>query len=84
MMKPIALAAKAVNNSSRKNDNVLDLFGGSGTTLIACEQTDRVNFSMELDPKYADVIVTRYIKQAGSDESVFLIRDGKRTAYNEL
>jgi DNA modification methylase len=84
MMKPISLAGKAINNSSRKGDNVLDLFGGSGTTLIASEQTERKCYMMELDPKYCDVIVKRYAKQVGSDENVYLIREGKRTKFNEI
>lgn len=59
-MKPVGLVARAVQNSSRKDNIVLDLFGGSGTTLIACEQTDRNCRMMELDPKYVDVIIERY------------------------
>lgn len=59
-MKPIELVAKAVNNSSRRDNNVLDLFGGSGSTLIACEQLGRRCFTMELDPKYCDVIIKRW------------------------
>lgn len=59
-MKPVALVAQAIKNSSNKNDMVLDLFGGSGTTLIAAEQTGRSAFMMELDPKYCDVIVKRW------------------------
>lgn len=58
--KPVELIAKAVNNSSRRGDNVLDLFGGSGTTLIASEQTGRKCYMMELDPKYCDVIIKRW------------------------
>jgi DNA modification methylase len=83
-MKPIALAAKAVGNSSRTGDAVLDLFGGSGTTLLACEQCGRVNYSMELDPKYCDVIVNRFIKFCESDSGVYLLRNGVKTAYNEI
>jgi DNA modification methylase len=83
-MKPIALAAKAVSNSSRTGDAVLDFFGGSGTTLLACEQRGRVNYSMELDPKYCDVIVTRYIKFCESDSGVLLLRNGVKIAYNEI
>ncbi|WP_312614090.1 site-specific DNA-methyltransferase [Oscillibacter sp.] len=83
-MKPVALAGKAVGNSSRPGDTVLDLFGGSGTTLIACEQSDRVNCSLELDPKYCDVIVKRYIEFRKSDEGVFLLRGGEKSAYHEL
>jgi DNA modification methylase len=59
-MKPIAVVARAINNSSRKGDAVLDLFGGSGSTLIACEQLNRRCFMMELDPKYCDVIIKRW------------------------
>ena len=58
--KPIALPARAIKNSSKKGEIVLDLFGGSGSTLIACEQLDRVCYICELDPKYCDVIVKRW------------------------
>lgn len=59
-MKPIRLIANALNNSSKDNDIIMDLFGGSGSTLIACEQTNRRCFMMELDPKYIDVIINRW------------------------
>jgi DNA modification methylase len=59
-MKPIPLVSRAIINSSKKNNLVIDLFGGSGTTLLACEMTDRINYSMELDPKYCDVIIKRW------------------------
>ncbi len=59
-MKPVDLIQYQVENSSKAGDIVLDLFGGSGTTLIACEKTGRTNRSMELDPKYCDVIVRRW------------------------
>lgn len=58
--KPVALPEEAINNSSKGQDIVVDLFGGSGSTLIACEKTGRVNRSMELDPRYVDVIVRRW------------------------
>lgn len=58
--KPTAMVAYAVENSSKRGQIVLDLFGGSGSTLIACEKTGRINRSMELDPKYCDVIVRRW------------------------
>lgn len=61
-MKPIDLIAYLINNSSKKDEIVLDLFGGSGTTIIACEQTNRNAFIMELDPRYCDVIVDRWEK----------------------
>lgn len=58
--KPIALPARAIKNSSKKGEIVLDLFGGSGSTLIACEQLDRTCYMMELDPRYCDVIIKRW------------------------
>lgn len=61
-MKPIELIANAIENSSESNDKILDLFGGSGSTLIACEQLGRKCYMMELDPKYCDVIRKRYWK----------------------
>lgn len=64
-MKPIALCSKAIENSSKKEDIVLDLFGGSGSTLIASEQLDRHCYTMELDPKYVDVIIQRWEKFTG-------------------
>ena len=63
--KPIGFICKALENSSKKNEKVLDLFGGSGSTLIACEQLDRTCYMMELDPKYCDVIVDRWEKATG-------------------
>ena len=63
--KPVELIEKAINNSSKGGDFVLDLFGGSGSTLIACEKTGRINRSMELDPKYCDVIVQRWQEFTG-------------------
>lgn len=72
-MKPIELVARAIQNSSNKNDIVLDLFGGSGSTMIAAEQTERINYSMELDPKYCDVIIKRWEEFTG-EEAVLLNR----------
>ncbi|MBX7166861.1 MAG: hypothetical protein K1X74_11075 [Pirellulales bacterium] len=63
--KPVELAVRAMNYSSRPGENVLDLFGGSGSTLIAAEQTGRKAFLMELDPLYCDVIVERFEKFTG-------------------
>jgi len=63
--KPVELAVRAMQYSSKPGENVLDLFGGSGSTLIACEQTDRKAFLMEIDPLYADVIVQRWEKFSG-------------------
>ena len=64
-MKPIALCSKAIENSSKKEDIVLDLFGGSGSTLISAEQLNRKCFMMELDPKYVDVIIDRWEQYTG-------------------
>lgn len=64
-MKPIKLIARQVKNSSRTKERVLDLFGGSGSTLIACEQLDRKCYMMEYDPRYADVIIDRWESQTG-------------------
>ncbi len=83
-MKPIALAARAIENSSRAGDIILDLFGGSGTTLMAAEQSDRAACLMELDPKYCDCIVKRYIQSRESDEGVYLLRDGEKLMYSEV
>ena len=59
-MKPVKLNARLINNSSRKGENVFDGFGGSGSSLIACEQLGRNCYMMELDPKYCDVIIQRW------------------------
>ena len=66
-MKPVKLLARAINNSSKNNDNVLDVFGGSGSTLIACEQLGRNCYMMELDPKFVDVIIERWEKFTGQN-----------------
>lgn len=65
-MKPIKLFGRLIMNSSRQKDKVLDTFGGSGTTLIACEQLDRKCYMMELDPHYCDVIIARWEKLTGN------------------
>ena len=83
-MKPIDLIKYPIENSSQKGDVVLDLFGGSGSTLIACEETNRVNYSMELDEKYVDVIVRRYIRHKGNADDVYLTRDGKTIPFSEI
>ncbi len=83
-MKPIPLLAYPIKNSTMSNTLVLDPFGGSGSTLIACEQTDRSCFTIELDEKFCDVIVKRYIEQVGSADEVSVLRDGKTYSYAEL
>lgn len=59
-MKPIRLMAQLVKNSTEPKQKVLDIFGGSGSTLMACEQLDRACYTMELDPRYVDVIIDRW------------------------
>jgi ParB family chromosome partitioning protein len=83
-MKPVALVAYPITNSSLTNSIVLDPFGGSGSTLIACEQTDRICYTIEVDEKYVDVIVKRYIEQAGTDKDVSLLRDGEKITYKDI
>ena len=83
-MKPIALLAYPIMNSSMTNALVLDPFGGSGSTLIACEQSDRICYTVELDEKYCDVIVKRYIEQVGSAEGVTVLRDGVTLRFDEV
>lgn len=83
-MKPVALMAYPIQNSSMSNCIVLEPFGGSGSTLIACEQTNRICYAIELDEKFVDVIVKRYIETVGSSDGVFLIRDGVKHPYQEV
>ena len=83
-MKPIPLLAYPIMNSSMSNTVVLDPFGGSGSTLIACEQTDRICYTVELDEKFCDVIVKRYIEQVGGSDGVTLQRDGLTYKYSEV
>jgi len=82
-MKPIPLLAYPITNSSMSNSVVLDPFGGSGSTLIACEQTDRICYTIELDEKFCDVIVNRYVEQVGSADGVSVERDGQTLQYVE-
>lgn len=83
-MKPVALMAYPIQNSCMSNCIVLDPFLGSGSTLIACEETNRICYGIELDEKFADVIVKRYIEAKGGSDGVFLIRDGQKMPYAEV
>lgn len=83
-MKPIALMAYPIQNSCMSNCIVLDPFSGSGSTLIACEQTNRICYGIELDEKFVDVIVARYIEQTGDADGVFLLRDGEKLPWSEV
>ncbi len=79
-MKPVELVERAIKNSSKSRDIVLDLFGGSGTTLIACEKTGRQARLIELDPKFADVIVKRWEEYTGQQA----VREGDGVKFVEL
>lgn len=79
-MKPIKLMARLVSNSSQQGWNVLDLFGGSGSTLMACEQLNRVCFTMELDPKYCEAIIGRYARFTG--EQVYRLENGQKVPFD--
>lgn len=83
-MKPINLIAYPIKNSSMSNCIVLDPFGGSGSTLMAADQMDRICYTIELDEKFADVIVSRYIEQVGTDAEVSVVRDGEEIKYKDL
>jgi DNA modification methylase len=79
-MKPVELVERAIRNSSRPGDVVLDPFGGSGTTLIAAEKSGRVARLIELDPKYADVIVRRWQDWTGRQA----MREADGMAFDEV
>ena len=84
-MKPIELIKYPISNSSKTGDIVLDLFGGSGSTMIASDILNRINYSMELDEKYVDVIVKRYINhKQNNGEDVYLLRGGNKIPYLEI
>jgi ParB family chromosome partitioning protein len=83
-MKPVPLIAYPIKNSSSVNSIVVDPFGGSGSTLIACDQTDRICYTAELDEKFVDVILKRFIEAASSDEDVYLLRDGEKIHFNDV
>ena len=82
--KPLPLIAYPMKNSSLVNSIVLDLFGGSGSTLMAAEQMDRTAYLMELDPVYASAIVRRFVAYRGNTEDVHIIRDGQKLACSEV
>jgi DNA modification methylase len=79
-MKSVALVERAIRNSSKSRDIVLDPFGGSGSTLIACEKTGRQARLIELDPQYCDVIVRRFRDYAGKTA----ILEGHGRSYEEI
>ena len=82
--KPLDLLGYPIQNSSQENSVVIDTFGGSGSTLMACEQLNRICYMMELDPKYASVILRRYVEDTGDGENVYVIRNGEKLFYSAL
>ena len=82
--KPLDLLAYPITNSSQVNSVVIDTFGGSGSTMMACEQTGRICYMRELDPKYASVILRRYVEDFGGADQVYVERDGKKLRYADL
>ena len=82
--KPLDLLSYPIRNSSQENAIVIDTFGGSGSTLMACEQTNRICFTLELDEKYASVILRRYVEDTGDAENVYVLRGDKRIPYADL
>lgn len=82
--KPLDLLAYPIGNSSHENAIVIDTFGGSGSTLMTCEKTNRICHTMELDEKYASVILRRYVEDTGDTDNVFVIRNGEKLAYSDL
>ncbi len=82
--KPLDLLGYPICNSSQENAIVIDTFGGSGSTMMACEQTDRICCMMELDEKYASVILRRYVEDTGDSENVYVERGGEKIPYSAL
>ena len=83
-MKPVALMAYPIQNSCMSNCIVLDPFLGSGSTLIACEETGRICYGVELDEKFCDVIVKRYVEKTEFGDQVFVLRDGEKIPYAQI
>ena len=82
--KPLDLLSYPLQNSTRENAVVIDTFGGSGSTLMACELTNRICYTMELDEKYASVILRRYVDNGGDPSGVYCIRNGKKVMYSDV
>lgn len=82
--KPIRMLSEILKDFTKESDIILDVFGGSGSTLIACEQLNRRCFMCELSPNYIDVIVKRYIDFTNNKNDVYVIRDGQKIKYKDL
>lgn len=82
--KPVPLIAYLIKQSTQTNGLVLDGFLGSASTLIACEELNRICYGIEIEPKFVDVAVKRYLNLVGSDEEINLLRDGKEYKYEDV
>ena len=82
--KPLDLLGYPIGNSTQENAIVIDTFGGSGSTLMACEQINRTCCTMELDEKYASVILRRYVDDTGDTDGVYVLRNGEKLPYSAL
>ncbi|MCH3972859.1 MAG: site-specific DNA-methyltransferase [Oscillospiraceae bacterium] len=82
--KPLDLLGYPIQNSSQENAVILDTFGGSGSTLMACEKLNRICYMMELDPKYASVILRRYVEDTNDAGDVHVERNGEKIPYSNL
>ena len=82
--KPLDLLGYPIGKSTQENAVVIDTFGGSGSTLMACEQMNRICYMMELDEKYASVILRRYVEDTGDAAGVFVTRNGQQIPYADL
>lgn len=82
--KPLDLLSYPIGNSTQANAVVIDTFGGSGSTMMACEKMNRICYMMELDEKYASVILRRYVEDTGDTENVWCERDGKKVMYSDV
>ena len=82
--KPLDLISYPICNSSQENAIILDTFGGSGSTMMACEKTNRICYMMEIDEKYASVILRRAVENGIDPSEIYVIRDGVRIPYSDL
>ncbi len=82
--KPLDLISYPICNSSQENAIILDPFGGSGSTMMACEKTNRICCMMEIDEKYASVILRRAVENGIQPNDIYVIRDGVRIPYSDL
>lgn len=82
--KPLDLLSYPLQNSTRENSIVIDTFGGSGSTLMACELSNRICYTMELDEKYASVILRRYVDNGGDPAGVYCFRNGEKVMYSDV